>query len=52
MTQKNLKTDDMFEKARKAFFETVKKTPETSASSAEPLKPENEPQSPSSQDES
>jgi len=51
MTQKNSKADDMFEKARKAFFETVKKSPEPS-DSAEPVKPQDEPQSPSSPDES
>jgi hypothetical protein len=39
----NPMAEDMFEKARGAFFGTAKTSPNPSASSAEPLKPQNEP---------
>lgn len=35
--------EDMFEKAREAFFETAKTSPKPGASSAESLKPRSEP---------
>jgi len=43
MKQANPTTEDMFEKAREAFFGTVRTQPKPSASSAEFLKPRNEP---------
>jgi hypothetical protein len=46
MKQANPMQEDMFEKAREAFFGTVKSSPRTSASSAESLNPRNEPPPP------
>jgi hypothetical protein len=43
MKPENPRTKDMFEKAREAFFETAKKSPKPSDSSAESLKPQSEP---------
>jgi hypothetical protein len=43
MERANPMAEDMFEKARKAFFGTGKTTPNLSASPAEFLKPRNEP---------
>ena len=43
MKQANPMAEDMFEKAREAFFGIVKTSPKPSASSAEFLKPRNEP---------
>jgi hypothetical protein len=45
MKQANPMPEDMFEKAREAFFGTVRTSPKPSASSAEFLKPRNEPPS-------
>jgi hypothetical protein len=43
MKQANPMAEDMFEKAREAFFGAAKTLPKPSASSAEFLKPRNEP---------
>jgi hypothetical protein len=45
MKQANPTAEDMFEKAREAFFGTTKTLPKPSASSADFLKPRNEPTS-------
>jgi hypothetical protein len=42
MKQANLMAEDMFEKAREAFFGTVKMSPKPSASSPEFVEPRNE----------
>jgi len=46
MKQANPMGEDMFEKARAAFFGTAKTSPRPSASPAESLKPRNEPPPP------
>lgn len=48
MKQTDPMAEDLFEKARAAFFGTAKTSPRPSASSAEPLKPRNDPRPPKS----
>jgi hypothetical protein len=43
MKQTNQMAEDMFEKAREAFFGTTETSPQSSASSGEFLKPRDEP---------
>ncbi len=44
MTQQNQTPEDLFEKAREAFFGTVKTSPKPSASPAGLLEPQDEPE--------
>lgn len=46
MKQTDPMAEDMFEKARAAFFGTAKTSPRPSASSADSLKPRNDPPPP------